>query len=202
MKVGLSEGYEMYLFQNGNSLYQNSSPQLSDAQKLNLNKEQSDKLSPTNMQEIFAHKTGYKIISKSKPQPVFRINFDKLFMQNKTQAANSQVRLLLDMQGQAFWISVPKSLMYDDFGKLQIHEGSFYNFLLNLKRGYQGIPVQNDPKFGYIIKPEESSSILKLNIKAYLSNPKKYLNRSLGGSSVYIIHGKVRKIRYKSGPIY
>ncbi|MBL8035694.1 MAG: hypothetical protein JNJ69_18465, partial [Leptospiraceae bacterium] len=106
-----------------------------------------------------------------------------------TEAANTAWRVLLDQNGQTFYLS----LMPAEARLLQ--EGGFARVFTELRSPTDKDLLRNAPAPSLVIdNAGDSATIIELKVSDYLRSPEKYLRRSLAGRSFYILSGRVVRI--------
>jgi len=201
-KVGLSSGHEFYLFLNGDDLYQNSIDDYKTAKKLNLAKDGTVSVTPENATELYESFSGLKVVTKYRPRALAAYSLEPIFADVAPVSEENSARVLLDIDGKPFWVTLPRSQIFDKSGKIVLEKEKTYYFMLSMLPAQKGMPFLTDPGFGMVLQYKETSRYLTIDINNYLKNPQKYLNRSIGGSSLYIIRAKVRIIRIRSTERY
>ncbi|MES0488794.1 MAG: hypothetical protein ABUK01_02310 [Leptospirales bacterium] len=201
-KVGLSSGHQFFLFLNGDDLYQNSIDDFKTAKKLNISKNGTISVTPENATELYETFSGLKVITKYRPTALAHYSLEPIFSNATPTSEENSVRVLLDIDGKPFWITLPRSQIFDRSGKLILEKEKTYYFMLYLLPGQKGMPFLTDSGFGMVLQYNDTSKYLTIDINDYLKNPQRYLNHSIGGSSLFIIRAKVRIIRIRSTERY
>jgi len=201
-KIGLSSGHEVYLFKKGDQLLENSSNTVIEAQSLKIKNEQIENFIPENLSKIFSETTGAKVVSSSS----ININLGSalagmIYKSKKENSPDKPIRILLDIDGSPFWITVPYNTVYDN-GQLLLSTDKFYYFFINLVPGSKGTPFANQAETALLVNYPDISEYFLLDIKDYLKDPQKYLNKSIGKTSFYLLQGKFKQLRSSQLDLY
>ncbi|RME91334.1 MAG: hypothetical protein D6767_05380 [Candidatus Hydrogenedentota bacterium] len=191
-KVFSADGDSIYLFRKGNFLIE------------------SKKIYPTNLQKgIWVNASSQSIIGsytrishrkirKSGKQEILLFEeFTRILTteSNSLQGSKS-VRILLDSEGIPIWFSFPEKAILKKDRSLKIKVGETGYFLVNVEGTPREGSIPTSENFGLFIKNGAYvPKALLLPIEKFFKSPKRFLNHSIGGSSIYILSGKVSLIR-------
>ena len=203
-KIGLSDGNQVYLLKSGNKLLESNSGQIEFSHEIFYDKEYLKNFNQDNIGKIYESSTQKTVVSHGKPEIVYNLSLlSNILSKPAVSDKTKHVKLLVLLENKPFWINVPYASVVDEKEqKFAITEGESYYFLINLARPARGMPFRNFPEFASIMTPSEVSKFLILNMDRYLKNPENFLDKSIGGTSLYLIHGKIKDIQVEQERIY
>ena len=118
---------------------------------------------------------------------------------NKADRSERRARVLLEVGRRPVWISLPGKALFNARGEKIIEKGESYHFLLNLESPKLGETLTNTPSFGIVLLNNHIiSRLLQLNLNSYLKNNKRFIGQSIGATSLYIVFGRVKYIRFET----
>jgi hypothetical protein len=203
ISAGLSDGSSVYLIKSGDKLLESNINEVENAHEIELTTDQKEKFLPENIINIFEEAAYKQTVSHSKTGIKLNLNpYSNLLQYKVENISEKKIKILLTISEKPFWIKIPYYQTESGYTQKEIIENENYFFLLNLTEGGYGIPLRNSPSFGRILDPNDVSRIILLDINQYLKFPQNYLEKSLGGSSLYIIYGKVKEIEYEKKILY
>jgi len=205
-KVGLSSGEEWYLYKRGFSLIESQSKILSKNQTgIELAIHLRKKFTSRRIKYIYKQISKNKVISSSRVKILLKdliLDFlgGGIYQNNKKEKI---LRVLIKVNQKPFWINIPKSSAYTRNGQLKLIRNKKYYFLLQLLSAKKGMPFSNSKNFALFFKTRRNIPRgMILNINKYLMNPQRYLNKSIAGTSLYFILGRVEIIRFSQNDIF
>lgn len=196
-KFGLSTGHSVYIFQSGRALYESNKDKISGSHQIDLKKEDTLALHPDKIEAIYEKVAYSKVVSSGE----VTIQFDEILLNFTNQMVTfvdkkgESVRVLIEIDANPFWVSIPKQIALDPSGRLALQQENNTYLLLNIIPKVSGNVFNNQEDFAKVIPFEETPSGLVLPLQNYLSDPGKYLGHSIGGGSLYIVSGKIKMIR-------
>ena len=199
-KLGLSNGDEIYLFWKGDKILQGSSKEGYNSPQFQwrIPAKYWPGLEPGRIQRIYQNFSQNRVIASEKPKILIKETILEHILDKPQEKhwPSKTARILISLEKSNFWINMPKNSLYNPNGSFKVRTGDSYYFMLNMKPDERGVPFNNSSDFGYVFKDYlHVPRILHVNISQYLANKSKFLNRSIGGSSIYIFFAKVKRIR-------
>ncbi|MDH4263393.1 MAG: hypothetical protein OEV78_10160 [Spirochaetia bacterium] len=202
-KIGLSDGNSVYLMKSGDKLLESNIGEVQFSHEIFIDKDDLKNFNQDTIVKIFETTTQKNVVSPGKPQIDYNISMlSDTIKITQSESKPGTARILMLIENKPFWIEVPYKSILDDEGKSILTKGQKYYFLLNLMTASRGMPFKNSPLFGEVLEQNEVSKILILNIDLYLKNPEMYINKSIAGTSLYIIYGEVKDIQVEKKRIY
>jgi hypothetical protein len=202
-KIGLSDGNSVYLMKSGNKLLESNIGDAQYSHEIFLNKDDLKNFNQDTLVKIFESNTQKTVVSPGKPEIDYNLSLlSDTVKTSGRESKESTARILLLIENKPFWIEVPHKSILDGEGKLMLTNGEKYYFLLNLTPAGRGMPFKNSPSFAEVLPQPEVSKILLLNMDSYLKYPEKYINKSIAGTSLYIIYGAVKDIQIGKQRVY
>jgi len=202
-KIGLSDGNAVYLLKSGDKLLESNTGDVAYSHEIFIDKEEIKNFNQDTIVKIFESTTQKTVVSPGKAEVDYKISLlaDTIKVSSR-ESGQSRARVLILVENKPFWIDVPYKSILNEDGRQRLETGSRYYFLLNLKPAGQGMPFRNSPDFAEVLTPSEISSILLLDVNAYLKNPERYLEKSIAGTSLYIVFGVVKDVRVERKRVF
>ncbi|MCS6985429.1 MAG: hypothetical protein NZM25_09945 [Leptospiraceae bacterium] len=194
-KMGLSTGESWYVFKRGFHLLESQNQDATEAFSVSVPAHLRQYFHPERLSEMYRKLSQNQILSEGR----LEVAIPSLIAKSEEQKEKRKgfARILLEFPEGQFWFTIPHRL------KKPPSLGETVSLALLLTRGRYGIPVENDPAFVKIYENyADVPQSLLLNLKDYLKNPEKYLDKSIGKTSLYILTGRLREIRLKQADIY
>ncbi|MDH5717862.1 MAG: hypothetical protein OEZ22_09510 [Spirochaetia bacterium] len=206
-KIGLKTGETWYIYKKGFKIFESKDSYLSkDDKAISVPVYKRNEYTPSNLLTVYEFLSKNQVINHSSininiPNQIFEIM--KPLSYNNENNIIENVRLLIEVEKIPIWINMPKSQVYKDYTNLLINENEYYYFIINLEKGKKGMPVVNSKNIGFIFNEKNNlPDSLIINMKDFLKNPDSYLNNSIDGSSIYILLGKLKKVRLKEYDVF
>ncbi len=200
-KFGLSTGHSVFIYKIGRQLFE-SNGDLKSAHRMEISKEEADRLLPHMIRDIYEKSAYAKVISSGETEILFEealLDFtDQSLHFAGSPEQDRSARILIEINKNPFWISIPKQALYNSNGETVLAIDKTHYFLLNMIPRTTGNVFNNQEDFALILPFEEVPRGLVLPVETYLRDPGRFLGHSLGGGSLYIVSGKVIMIRTQS----
>lgn len=189
-KVGFSDGREFYIFKQGNRLVESNDKFLDKNDfSTQVPAHKANQFSAANLLNIYIQMSEHHLASHSNVEIV--IPSLSVTKNDNRILDNKNIRVLFEMNGKPFWISLPASLAS------KVQKNDWYYVLVSLQAPANGIPFANNSEQAWVFEDKnKTSSLLLLSIEDYLKNPQRFLYKSMDGSSWYYIFGQVKTIRF------
>lgn len=191
VRVGLATGQEWHIFRRGGRIYESREAEPNRLDKgIAIPEKYAENTAPQDLISLYQTLSGNKVISSGAPD-LYAANLKAALLAafKSTEAANTAWRVLLDQNGQTFYVS----LMPAEARLLQ--EGGFARVFTELRSPTDKDLLRNAPAPSLVIdNAGDSATIIELKVSDYLRSPEKYLRRSLAGRSFYILSGRVVRI--------
>ncbi|MDH5719891.1 MAG: hypothetical protein OEZ13_04625 [Spirochaetia bacterium] len=207
-EVGLSSGEAWHVHKKAFEIYETRNIEISDNDKgIQIPSHRQSEFTPHNLLKIYKDLSKNAVVSSSE----LSLNIDRLILTSlnskmnykREEKSQKNARLLIEINNIPFWIYMPYENVYSNSGEIKLNKDEYYYFLVNLKKSEKGMPLANFKNFGSIyIDAFDIPKTLILDIAEYLKNSKRYLNQSLSGSSIYILRGKLKLMRYSEKDIF
>ena len=200
-RLGFSSGDTWFVFKKGSRIFQSLNKQARKANKGTLvPAKYRAKFNANGIAKTHSLMNQLNIVDRGKVdrlllKPILRfISVSK----NKTGRSERQARVLLEVGRRPIWISLPRKALFNARGKKKIEKGESYYFLLNLERPKLGETLTNTPSFGMVLPNNRIiSRLLELNLDWYLKNNERFIGQSIGATSLYIVFGRVKYIKFE-----
>ncbi len=189
-RAGLSNGQEWYIFRRDGRLFEHRS---AEPEKLSggviIPEKFSDTNAPQDLLKLYAQLSGNKVVSAGEATAWNGPLTQALTQAFRISGTNGSWRVMLEQNGLTYYIS----LAAPEARKL--HVGEYARIYTELLPGSEREVLRNRPSPVVIIdKAHDSAASLELNVADFLRQPAKYLRRTMGGRSFYILTGKVLRV--------
>ncbi|GAB4423980.1 MAG: hypothetical protein OHK0011_04210 [Turneriella sp.] len=189
-RAGLSGGQEWYIFRRGGRLFESRS---AEPEKLAggvlIPEKYADMNGPQDLLKLYATLSGNKVVSAGDAQAWNGALTNALMQSFRTTGASESWRVMLEQNGLTYYLS----LAAPEARKLKV--GDYARIYTELLPGSEREMLRNRPSPVVIIdKAHDSAASLEINVGDFLRKPSKYLRRSMGGRSFYIMTGKVLRV--------
>lgn len=187
-KVGLATGESYYIFKKGFSIIESKDQDPKEGVEVALPAHERMFFHPERLVEQYRKMSKHQILSEERLELVFLLPKKE----NKDiPELKDYFRFLIQFPEGSFWFSFPAQSV-----KKWPKENETITFATILIPPEYGLPIENHPTYVKIFENyRDVPKLLLLDIKEYLKSPNKFLGQSIGGSSLYILTGKVLEIR-------
>ena len=193
-QVGLANGESWYIFKRGDSILEGRESSERNAVAIPLPAQSRSNFRAEKLTEVYRDLSKNKIVSTSQTEILLLDPLLKFATSSAAaKPANNVRRMLLQLPEGSFWLSLPQAA-FSTTNAPKI--GDTLTLAVLLAAPHDGMPLINDPSFVKIFaSAADVPRELYLPVAAFLQAPEKYLQHSIGGSSLYILQGRVVDIR-------
>lgn len=191
-KVGLSNGGEWHIYRQNGRVYESREAKIKNlTDGVKIPDKYAQDSAPQDLVKLYEKLSGNKVISDTKTQidaSQLRDKLSALMRANDKQNVPSW-RVLMNQNGQSYYLSLSA------VEARRLTPNSFARIFVELKPPSENEIVRNRPSPAFVLTAaHDSPQAYEINVSEYIKNPARYLRKSIGSRSFYILTGNVVRI--------